>query len=161
MQKINFKIATPERVVFKNDVDSITLPTMEGEITILPNHIPLISVLKAGEIRVVNGKDIQSIAVSGGFIEVLSTKVVVLADTAERSEEIDIKRAEEAMKRAQELKNTRQIDAKEFAMIAAQIEKELARIKVARNYRPRVEMQVGDEGKAKKAANEAEVAAKE
>jgi len=150
MQKINFKIATPERVVFKNEVDSITIPTMEGEITILPNHIPLISVLKPGEIRVVNGKDTQSIAVSGGFIEVLSTKVVVLADTAEKSEEIDIKRAEEAVKRAQELKNMRQTDATEFAMLSAKIEKELARVKVARNYRPRVEIQVGDDEVGKK-----------
>lgn len=132
MQKINLKIATPERVVYRNDVDSITLPTREGEITVLPGHIPLISVLKPGEIKIKNGKDEESLAVSGGFIEVLTTKVVILADTAEHSEEIDVKRAEEAMKRAQELKETRNVDAREFAMLAARIEKELARVKVGR-----------------------------
>jgi F-type H+-transporting ATPase subunit epsilon len=135
MQKISFKIATPERVDYRKDVDSITLPTREGEITVLPGHIPLISVLKPGEICVRDGKEEEFLAVSGGFIEVLSTKVVVLADTAERSDEIDIKRAEEAVKRAQELKETRNVDAREFAMLASRIEKELARVKVGRKRR--------------------------
>ena len=134
-QKINFKIATPERVVFKNDVDQITLPTKQGEITILPNHIPLIAVLKPGEIVIKNDKEEVSLAVSGGFIEVLSDKVVVLADTAERAEELDVERAEAARKRAEEALTQKKYDAKEFASMAAMMEKELARVKVAKKYR--------------------------
>jgi F-type H+-transporting ATPase subunit epsilon len=132
MEKINFKITTPEKVVYKANVDSITLPTKEGEITILPKHIPLISILKPGEIKVVSGNEVDFISVSGGFIEVLSTKVVILADTAERSEEIDVSRAEVAMQRAKELRDQRRVDAKEFVMLSAQIEKELARIRVGK-----------------------------
>jgi F-type H+-transporting ATPase subunit epsilon len=134
-QKINFKIATPERVVFKNDVDQITLPTKQGEITVLPNHIPLIAVLMPGEIIIRNDKEEVSLAVSGGFIEVLSDKVVVLADTAERAEELDVERAEAARKRAEEALTQKKFDAKEFASLAALMEKELARVKVAKKYR--------------------------
>lgn len=137
-QKINFKIATPERVVFKNDVDQITLPTKQGEITILPNHIPLIAVLKPGEIVIKNDNEEVSLAVSGGFIEVLSDKVVVLADTAERAEELDIERAEAARKRAEEALKQKKFDAKEFASLTAMMEKELARLKVAKKYRKRL-----------------------
>ncbi len=137
--KINFKIATPEKVVYKNEVDSISVPTKMGEITVLPNHIPLITVLTAGEIIVRNGEEVIAMAVSGGFLEVLSTKVVILADKAERSEEIDIERAQSAMKRAQELRDKKATDSREFAALTAQIEKELARVKVGRKFGRRVE----------------------
>ncbi|MFA6537355.1 MAG: ATP synthase F1 subunit epsilon [Patescibacteria group bacterium] len=140
MEKINFKIATPERVVFKGEVDSITLPTTTGEITVLPNHLPLISVLKAGEILIKNNGEDVSVAVSGGFIEVLATKVVVLADSAERSEELDVSRAEEALRRAMELREKKTVDVREFGALTAQIEKEMARIKVGRKSRHRLEV---------------------
>lgn len=139
MNKINFKIATPERVVFKDEIDEVTLPTREGEITVLPNHVPLISVLKPGMIRVKHNNKETVMAVSGGFIEVLTTKVVVLADTAERSEEIDVARAEAAIQKAQELREKRSVDSREFATLTAQIEKELARIRVGRKTSRRVE----------------------
>ena len=138
MDKINFKIATPEKVVFKEMVDQITLPTMQGEITVLPNHIPLIAILKPGEIRVVRDKQETSMAVSGGFIEVLADKVVVLADTAERAEELDIAKAEAAKKRAEDALKEKRYDAKEFATISAMLEKELARLHVAKKHRSRM-----------------------
>ena len=139
MEKINFKIATPEKVVFKNEVDQITLPTMDGEITVLPNHIPLISVLKPGEIKVVMGKEEVSMAVSGGFIEVLSDKVVVLADTAERAEELDLEKAEAAKKRAQDVLTEKKYDAKEFAAVNSMLEKEIVRLRVAKKHRVRID----------------------
>lgn len=141
MEKINFKIATPERVVFKDEVDSVTLPTRLGEITILPKHIPLIAIITPGEIVVRKDGVESSMAVSGGFIEVLSTKVVALADSAERSEEIDVARAEAAVKRAGALHAQKATDAVEFAKISALIEKELARVKVGRKHIQRVEHQ--------------------
>ncbi|PIR94431.1 ATP synthase F1 subunit epsilon [Candidatus Falkowbacteria bacterium CG10_big_fil_rev_8_21_14_0_10_39_11] len=139
MDKINFKIATPEKVVFKEQVDQITLPTMQGEITILPNHIPLIAVLQPGELKIVIGQEEKMLSVSGGFIEVLADKVVVLADTAERAEDLDVERAEAARKRAEEALSQKKTDAKEFAKLSALIEKETARVRVARKHRIRID----------------------
>jgi len=132
---INFKIATPEHVVFKDEVEQITLPTKMGEITILPNHIPLISVLAPGELIVKKGNVAHAMSVSGGFIEVQAEKVVVLADTAERAEEIDIERARAAKERAKEAMEKKNLDAFQFTSLAAQIEKEMARIRVGRKYK--------------------------
>lgn len=133
--KINFEITTPERIVYSDQIDEVVLPTPNGEIGILPNHIPLVSLLSAGEIRVKKGSDVIYMAVSGGFIEVRPDKVMVLADTAEHAEEIDEAKAEEARKRAQELSKEKRADAREFAALSAKIEKELARLKVAKRRR--------------------------
>jgi F-type H+-transporting ATPase subunit epsilon len=133
--KIKFQITTPEHVVFEDEVDEITLPTQQGEIGILPHHIPLVSLLSAGEIRIKKGSEIIYMAVSGGFIQVKPTQVTVLADTAEREEEIDEQRAEEARQKARELLTTKRADASDFAAVSAKLEKELARLKVARRRR--------------------------
>lgn len=137
--KINFEITTPEKVVYSDQIDEVVLPTPNGEIGILPNHIPLVSLLSAGEIRVKKGDDVTYMAVSGGFIEVRPDKVIVLADTAEQAEEIDEAKAEEARKKAQELSREKRADAREFAALSAKIEKELARLKVAKRRRRRKE----------------------
>jgi F-type H+-transporting ATPase subunit epsilon len=136
-KRIKFEIATPERVVLKEEILQVTVPTQEGEITVLPKHSPLVSVLRPGvlELKKIDG-EIEIISVSGGFVEVLLNKVIILADTAERAEEIDIERAEEARKRAEEsLKDMRSVDASQFAQLAAQIEKELARVRSAKKWR--------------------------
>ena len=108
--KIQFKIATPERVVYEAEIDQITLPTKLGEITILPNHIPLVSSLASGEVLIKQGKEEVPLAVSGGFVELSNNKLVILADTAERVEEIDTERAEQARDRARALLNKKQTD---------------------------------------------------
>ncbi|MFA5644146.1 MAG: F0F1 ATP synthase subunit epsilon [Patescibacteria group bacterium] len=134
---IKFEIVTPERVVVKEEVFQVTVPTVEGEITILPKHSPLVSILKPGvlELKKDDGS-IEIISVSGGFVEVLLNKIIILADTAERAEEINLDRAEEARKRAEEsLKNIRNIDATQFANISAMIEKELARTRSVKRWR--------------------------
>jgi len=136
-KRIKFEIATPERVVLKDEIFQVTVPTTEGDITILPKHSPLVSILKPGvlELKKIDGS-IEIISVSGGFVEVLLNKTIILADTAERAEEIDLERAEEARRRAEEsLKNLRDIDATQFANLSAQIEKELARTRSARKWR--------------------------
>jgi len=130
--KINFEITTPESIVFSEQVDEVVLPTPQGEIGILPNHIPLVSLLLAGELRIKKGDEVTFLAVSGGFIEVRPDKVIVLADTAERAEDIDEQRAEEARKKAQEMITEKRVDATEFAALSAKIEKELARLRVKR-----------------------------
>lgn len=134
--RIKFKLVTPERTVHEAEVEQVTLPVLDGQVTILPGHRSYIAALKAGEIMFKeNGKEIL-LATSGGFIEFNANKLVVLADTAERAEEIDLKRAEEARARAEKLKEEKvSLGELEYAKVAAAIEKELARVKVARKHR--------------------------
>lgn len=133
---IHFKIVSPERVVYEDDVDQITLPAKEGEITVLPNHIPLVASLHAGELVIKKGDRFIPMAISGGFVEVQpGSLVTVLADTAENVEDIDERRAEEARQRAEQLMKEKMTEAGDYAALAAKMEKELARLKVARKYR--------------------------
>jgi len=118
-------------------VQQVVAPTKAGEITVLPGHIPLVSSLEAGVIETKNEKgENEVISVSGGFIEVLKEKIVVLADTAERAEELDEKRIEEARLRAEESKKEiKTFDRERFASINAKMAKELARSKAAKKWR--------------------------
>lgn len=134
---IKFEIVTPERIVLQEEILQITVPTTSGEITVLPDHIPLVSVLQSGviELKLTDGSA-EVISVSGGFIEVMKDKVVILADTAERARELDETRIEEARKRAEESKkNAKAQDDVQFADITAKIEKELARSKALNRWR--------------------------
>jgi F-type H+-transporting ATPase subunit epsilon len=140
---IKFKIVTPEKTVFEDTIDQITLPTQEGEITVLPEHIPLIAVLAPGELVIKqSGKEI-AMAVSGGMIEVRKNEITILADTAERAEEIDLARAEEARERAEKLKDEKiRMDETEYAAVAALMERNLARIRVAKKHLTRRGMRI-------------------
>lgn len=132
---LHLKIVTPERILLDEEVDSISLPTRTGEITVLPNHIPLVSVLVPGEVVIRHDSKTTSLVMSGGVIEVQRGSIMtVLADTAERIEEIDVARAEEARKRAAALMTEKRHDVEAFAALAAKIEKELARVRVARKH---------------------------
>lgn len=144
---IKFKIITPEKTVFESEVSQVTLPVTEGEVTILANHRPYIASLESGEIvlktKNKSGEEETSLVVSGGFIEFNENSLVVLADTAERAEEIDLKRAEEARTRAEELKkNAISMDESEYARVAAAIQKESARIRVAQKHYTRKGMKI-------------------
>ena len=130
--KLKFEIITPERVVLKDEVDQITIPTAEGEITVLPNHIPLIAVLRPGEIVAKKGKEEIAMACSGGFIEVTGDKVLILADTAEKAEELVEAEIEKARERAEKILEEKHVDAEKYADAAGALERELARLKVAR-----------------------------
>lgn len=135
MKKINFEIITPERVVYKAEVDSITIPTSTGEITVLPDHIPLISLLVPGELHVKIGNQEELMAVSGGFIEVRKDKVLILSDTAELAHEIDLAAVEEAKARAEKLLKEKQTEKIDYVALAANLERELARLKVGNKYK--------------------------
>ena len=138
MKTIHFQIATPEKVVFDApEAESISLPTKMGEITILPDHLPVVASLVPGEVRVKVGGEEVVMAVSGGFIEIRPGKVVVLADSAEHAEEIDEARAEEARQRAQELISQKHTEAVDYTGLAVKLEKELARLRVVRKRRSR------------------------
>jgi len=130
---MQFKIITPEKVVYQDEIDQLTLPTQQGEITILKNHIPLVSVLKAGEMIIKKDNEEISMALSGGFVEVREKEIIVLADTAECAEDIDEEKAEEAKKRAQKLlEESKDKGAVNYTALVVKMEKELARLRVAR-----------------------------
>lgn len=134
-KKIKFKIVTPERTVFEQEVDQATLPVLDGQVTILPDHRAYIAALKAGEVTLKKGKEEIHLATSGGFIEFNGNVLMVLADTAEAAEEIDLARAQEAKKRAEEIKKEKiSMGEEEYARVAAVIEKELARVRVAQKH---------------------------
>ena len=139
MNKIYLKIITPERILFEESVDQVSLPSKQGEITVLPNHIPLISLLRSGEIIITAEKKKTLLVISGGFAEITGSKILILADTAERIEEIDEKRALEAKERAEKLIKDVKIDSQDYAALSAKIEKELARIHVWRKHRMRID----------------------
>jgi len=134
---IKFEIVTPERVVLREEIMQITVPTKAGEITVLPDHIPLVSSLQPGVVHVKkrNGED-EIMSISGGFLEVLKNKVVILADTAERAVELDLTQTEEAYRRAAEMKEkARRGENVDFVEVNAAIERELARTKAIKRWR--------------------------
>ncbi|HEX9804556.1 MAG TPA: ATP synthase F1 subunit epsilon [Candidatus Dojkabacteria bacterium] len=135
---IKLKFVTPYGTIYNDsDIDAITIPTKSGIITIKGDHVPMLSIITPGEIQLDKGSHSVSLSVSKGVIDIRQNSVVyILADTAERAEEIDIERAEQARKRAEEfLKKQEDIADIDFARVQAQIEKELARINVARKYK--------------------------
>jgi F-type H+-transporting ATPase subunit epsilon len=104
------EIITAERQVYSDEVDAVVAPGIEGQLGILPHHAPLMTVLQPGELLIRKGGEEAFLAVTGGFMEVLGNKVTVLADAAERSEEIDEQRAQQAVERAQERIRNRDSD---------------------------------------------------
>ena len=102
MATVKLDIVTAEKLIYSGDVDIVIAPGSEGQLGILPHHAPLMTALDAGELIARKGTEEYTLAISGGFLEVLPDRIIVLADAAERAEEIDISRAEAAKKRAQE-----------------------------------------------------------
>ncbi len=136
MTGIMLDIVTPEKVVYSEEVDIVIAPGVDGELGILPNHTPLMTTLQAGELRVRRAGEEFSLAISGGFLEVRPDRVIVLADAVERDEEIDLARAEEAKRRAQEnlSRPTSEVDV---AQAEAALSRSIARLRVAEKRRRR------------------------
>ena len=126
----HLEIVTAERVVFSDEVDQVNAPTKDGRVGILPRHAPLLTVLDVGELDIITGNVRTPFAISGGFMEVLSNRVTILADTAERADEIDEARAEEARRHAEERIAQRRSD-QEMAIAEAELRRALIRLKVA------------------------------
>lgn len=136
MSKLYFQIITPEKIVYQDEIDQITIPTKQGQITVLPHHIPLISIIKPGELIVKKNNEEVPMFISGGFVEVRKgNSIVILADSAEHALHIDEARAEEARKRAVALQKEKLTDDVKFGEAAAALERALARIKIARKHR--------------------------
>ena len=136
MSPIRLDIVTAERVVHSEEVDVVIAPGVEGQLGILPHHAPLMTMLEPGELLVRKGGEELSMAISGGFLEVRPDRVIVLAEAAERDEEIDLARAEEAKRRAEERLSQRipEVDA---SRAEAALRRSLARLKVGERRRRR------------------------
>ncbi|MDO8530811.1 MAG: F0F1 ATP synthase subunit epsilon [Dehalococcoidia bacterium] len=131
---IRFELVTAERIVFQDDVDVVIVPGVEGELAVLPRHAPLLTVIQPGEIRLRKKGEESSIVVTGGFLEVRPDKVTVLADAAERAEEIDASRAEAAMKSAEERMKGK-LAPEDLRLAESALRRAVVRLKVARRRR--------------------------
>lgn len=132
---LELSIATPEQELLRTFIEGISVPTVDGQITVLPNHQPLMTVLKAGELILHTAKGPQPFAVGGGFLETDGRKITILADTAERAEDIDEQRAMEAVERAKHIQTEKGVDHVEYAAVAAKLERDLARLHIVRKHK--------------------------
>jgi F-type H+-transporting ATPase subunit epsilon len=136
MLSIKLDVVTAERVVYSDYVDTIAAPGIVGQLGLLPHHAPLMTTLQPGELLITKGGEELSLAITGGFLEVRPDRVIVLADAAEREEEIDIARAEEAKRRAQEKLGLDPL-AIDAARTEASLRRSMIRLKVAERRRKR------------------------
>ena len=135
--RLQVDIVTVERVVFTGEADMVIAPGELGELGILPSHTPLMTSLTAGELVVRDGARDEILAISGGFIEVRPDHVIILADQAERAEDIDIRRAQEARKRAEEQLKERRPSGTEAAHAEIALRRALVRLSVAEKVKTR------------------------
>ena len=133
---LRLEIVTPERRAYIDDVDMVVVPGRNGQLGILPRHTPLISSLGVGELKIRKGGTEESLLISGGFVEVRPDKVIVMADLAEHSEEIDEQRAIEARKRA-EVQLEEVHDPVDIARVRAALQTALMRERIATRRRSR------------------------
>lgn len=135
MSEINLEIITPEKVIYKDTIDSITVPGTQGGFQVLKDHAPLISTLEIGIITVKKNGNTNYYTTGGGTIEVLSNKVLILADSVESIEKIDIDRAELAKKRAEERLAKKHEEKIDIVRAEAALERAINRLKATEKYR--------------------------
>ena len=131
MATLRLEIVTPETTAYSEEVEMVTLPGSEGELGVYPNHVPLLTILKPGELRVVRNGRSSSLAVGEGFIEITADRVSVLTDVALEAERIDETAAQQAVARAQAAMKEDH-SSEEVAAIQASLQKALAQLHVKR-----------------------------
>jgi len=137
MATIKLDVVTAERVVFSEDVDVVVAPGIEGQLGILPHHAPLMTMLQPGELLIRKGGADFCIAITGGFLEVRPDRIIILADAAERAEDIDVCRAEEAKHRAEERLRERQAAGIDPSRAEAALRRAMIRLRVVERTRRR------------------------
>ena len=130
-------VITPDRSVYAGDAESVSLPTAQGEITVLPHHIPLISVVAPGTLTIRKGGEETLVAVTRGVVEIDGRSLRVLVDTADRAEELEEAAVLQAKQRAENLLKERRHDAEGFAEATALLEREISKLQVVRRHRSR------------------------
>ena len=134
MATLRLEIVTAERQSFSDDVNAVIAPGIEGQLGILPHHAPLMTMLKPGELVAKKDKEEMYLFISGGFLEVRPDKVIILADACEHCAEIDVNRAEEAKRRAEQ-RLTSQSPAVDHARAQISLQRSLIRLRVAEKRR--------------------------
>ena len=140
MSTIKCDIVTVERLVYSDEVDMVVAPGTMGTLGILPKHAPLITALEEGELRIKKGEEEECFAIGGGYLEVRPDRVIVMADTAERADEIDEARAEAARQRAEQLLKEKPPDM-DRAAIEGALRRSYIRLKIVRKRRRRTRPQ--------------------
>ncbi len=128
---IRLEIVTPERLVYEDDVDAVTLPGSEGELGVLPHHAPLVTTLGLGELRIRKAGVEDHFAIVGGFLQVRPDRVVVMAETADMASDIDLGRAQEARRQAEQAIAAGLHEPADLAAARASLQQALLRIRVA------------------------------
>jgi F-type H+-transporting ATPase subunit epsilon len=119
---LTLEIVTPEAKVYSDTIDSVVIPTVEGEIGVLPGHIPLLTQVEDGELRVTKGATTQFLVVSGGFAQIDGDRVRVLAENAINEEKIDEQAVEAAIKRAeQQLREAKDVDPQQYEQLQSMV----------------------------------------
>jgi F-type H+-transporting ATPase subunit epsilon len=129
---LRLEIVTPEAKTYSDDVDSVVIPGIDGELGVLPLHAPLMTQLEPGELRVLKGGQELRLAVGEGFVEITPDKVAVLTDMAVKESDIDESAAEEAIRRAEQAMSGEKLSNEEYAANNAALLRSLALIKVKR-----------------------------
>jgi F-type H+-transporting ATPase subunit epsilon len=132
--KLILEVLTPTKSLLNEEIDQVTVPTLEGEISILPNHVNLLTKLSSGEMIVRKANKNETFAVLGGFLEVSNNHVSVLADHAIRANDIELAKAQEAHERAKLAMKNKQ-NEKEFKVAEANLRKALLELKIGRKYK--------------------------
>ena|SRR5271165_421289 len=136
MAKLQLEIVTPEAKVFSEEVDMVVLPGAEGELGVLPLHVPLMTRLLPGEVRITQGQKQVELVVGNGFIEVLPDRVSILTDMALADSEVDEQAAEEAIKRAQTTLQDKKLSSDEVAETESALARSLAQLRFKRRKQP-------------------------
>jgi F-type H+-transporting ATPase subunit epsilon len=133
---LTLEIVTPEARVYSDTIDSVVIPTVEGEIGVLPGHIPLLTQVGYGELRVTKGGATQLLAVGGGFAQISADKISILAESAINEEKIDEHAVEAAMKRAEEaLKGKDSLDPAEIERLESFVRSSVVQLDIKRRRR--------------------------
>lgn len=132
--KLALSILTPQSQVYSGEADEVIVPTLNGEIAILPNHVSLLTQILPGELRVKNCGKTNFFAIMGGYLEVVKNTVNVLGDYAVRAEDIEIAKVEQAKQRAEKQKQEK-VSQEDLAIINAELRRSLLELKVARRNR--------------------------
>ena len=130
---LKLEIVTPEEKIYSEDVEMVTLPGSEGELGVYPNHVPVLTALKPGELRIVKGGQQSAMAIGEGFVEIKADGVSILTDMALQSEKIDIAAAEEAVARAQAAMKE-DTTPEQLVAIQASLQKALTQLHVRRRH---------------------------
>lgn len=144
-KKIELKIVTPEKILLQETVEGVTFPTVEGEITVLPDHLPIIAAIKPGELKIKKDGKEKFLSITRGVLEVDGKTITLLTDAAETVETIDEKRAEQAKQRAEEIMSKTRKDEEGYTEAVAELERALSRLKIARKRKHGSHVSMGNQ----------------